>query len=130
MMFNRQKPRQYWLQLKINTYALYLASKDDRVSLLAKIIIVSVVAYALSPIDLIPDFIPILGYLDDLLLIPFGIWLAVRLIPKSVWNECRVLAEKQFHKLKPVYWVVGVIIAIWVLIPAVLIAWAWRFWSG
>ena len=75
--------------LKKNTYALYLASKDPRVPTLAKIVIGVVVAYALSPIDLIPDFIPVIGYLDDLLLLPLGIWLAIRLMPQIVWKECQ-----------------------------------------
>ena len=60
--------------LKKNTYALYLASRHQGVPLMAKAVIVIVVAYALSPIDLIPDFIPVLGYIDDLLLLPLGIW--------------------------------------------------------
>ena len=85
--------------LKKNTYALYLASRDTRVSIPAKIIIGLVVAYALSPIDLIPDFIPIIGYLDDLILLPLGIWLSIRLIPQKVWSECQALAAKQITEL-------------------------------
>lgn len=75
--------------VKRNTYALYLAGRDPRVPWLAKLVIALVVGYALSPIDLIPDFIPVLGYLDDLLLLPLGIWLAVRLVPPAVWADCR-----------------------------------------
>jgi len=70
--------------LKEDTYALYLASRDPRVPLVAKFIVVLVVTYALSPIDLIPDFIPVLGYLDDLLLLPLGIAPAIKLMPRDV----------------------------------------------
>lgn len=80
--------------LKRETHALYLASKDPRTPLIAKIVVMVVVAYALSPIDLIPDFIPVLGYLDDLILVPLGIALAVRLIPPDVLEESRRLAAE------------------------------------
>jgi len=75
--------------LKTETYALYLAYRDPRTPLYAKALAALVVAYALSPIDLIPDFIPVLGYLDDLLLLPLGIWLTLRMIPREVILECR-----------------------------------------
>ena len=75
--------------LKRDTYALYLACRDPRVPWYAKALAAAVVAYALSPIDLIPDFIPVLGYLDDLLLVPLGLALALRLIPAPVMAECR-----------------------------------------
>lgn len=71
-------------QLKRQIYVLYLAYKDPRMPLFTKIFTVSVVAYAFSPIDLIPDFIPILGYLDDLILVPLGVYFALKLIPKPV----------------------------------------------
>lgn len=116
--------------LKKNTCALYLASKDPRVPVLAKIVIGIVVAYALSPIDLIPDFIPVIGYLDDLLLLPLGIWLAIRLIPKPVWRECQALAEERALKMPHSRQAAFVIIVIWVLALAVLIFWLWQFVSG
>jgi uncharacterized membrane protein YkvA (DUF1232 family) len=75
--------------LKRDTYALYLACRDPRVPWYAKALAAAVVAYALSPIDLIPDFVPVLGYLDDLLLVPLGLALALRLIPAPVMAECR-----------------------------------------
>jgi uncharacterized membrane protein YkvA (DUF1232 family) len=75
--------------LKRDTYALYLACRDPRVPWYAKALAAAVVAYALSPIDLIPDFVPVLGYLDDLLLVPLGLALALRLIPTPVMAECR-----------------------------------------
>ena len=80
-----------WAQaLKRDVVALWLAARDPRTPLAAKLLAGAVAAYALSPIDLIPDFIPVLGYLDDLLLVPAGIWLAVRLIPAGLLEELRV----------------------------------------
>jgi len=76
-------------QLKVETYALYLAYKDPRVPWYGKVFAACVVAYAFSPIDLIPDFIPVLGYLDDLILVPLGIALALKTVPKTVLEECR-----------------------------------------
>jgi uncharacterized membrane protein YkvA (DUF1232 family) len=78
--------------LKSHVKALELARKDPRVPWAAKAVLVLVVAYALSPIDLIPDFIPVLGLLDDLILLPLGIALAIRLMPKDVWAECQLRA--------------------------------------
>ncbi len=78
--------------LKQETYAIYLAARDPRTPWYAKALIFLIVAYALSPIDLIPDFVPILGYLDDLLIVPGGIWLAIRLIPPEVLEQARATA--------------------------------------
>jgi uncharacterized membrane protein YkvA (DUF1232 family) len=78
--------------LKRDSVALYLAARDPRVPWYAKAIAIAVAAYALSPIDLIPDFIPVIGYLDDLILLPLGIWLAISLIPDEVMAECRANA--------------------------------------
>jgi len=75
--------------LKTDFYALYLAYKDPRIPWYARILAICVVAYAFSPIDLIPDFIPILGYLDDLILIPLGITLVLKMIPKDLMDEYR-----------------------------------------
>lgn len=74
-------------------HAIYLASRDPRVPWYVKVLAIAVAVYALSPIDLIPDFIPILGYLDDLIILPFGIWLVVSLIPDEIMAECRVRAS-------------------------------------
>jgi uncharacterized membrane protein YkvA (DUF1232 family) len=79
--------------LKSHVNALNLARKDPRVPWVAKAVLALVVAYALSPIDLIPDFIPVLGLLDDLILLPLGIALAIRLMPKDVWAECQLQAR-------------------------------------
>lgn len=109
--------------LKNKAYALYLASRDNRTPILAKIIIGLVIAYALSPIDLIPDFIPVIGYLDDLILLPMGIWLAIRLIPQDLWLEYQNIATKQITEL-PFNKKAGVaIIFIWLLSLAGLILW-------
>ncbi len=82
-------------ELKQSVYALYLAARHPQTPWYAKALAGVVAAYALSPVDLIPDFIPVLGYLDDLILLPLGIWLAIRLIPAPVWAECRELARKK-----------------------------------
>jgi uncharacterized membrane protein YkvA (DUF1232 family) len=87
--------------LKTETFALYLAARDPRTPWWAKLLVAGIVAYAFSPIDLIPDFIPLLGYLDDLILIPVGITLAIRLVPDSVLADCRAKAEQTFKDEKP-----------------------------
>lgn len=113
--------------LKNNTYALYLASRDLRVPILAKVIIGLVVAYAVSPIDLIPDFIPVIGYLDDLVLLPLGIWLAIHLIPKEVWKECQILAAERMSEMPRCHRATVVIIIIWFIAIVVCLLWAWQF---
>ena len=108
-----------------NIHALYLASKDPRVPISAKIIIVIVIAYALSPIDLIPDFIPVIGYLDDLLLLPIGIWLAIRMIPASIWEECQKQAAEEMQDLPKNRLAAIVIILFWVLSAITILLWVW-----
>ena len=103
-------------KLKEDVYTLYLASRDPRVPFAAKVVLIITVAYAFSPIDLIPDFIPILGYLDDLLILPLGIWLSIRLIPEPVLAHYRQLAKEQLHQRKPNYIMAAVIVVIWLLI--------------
>ncbi|CAG9610510.1 YkvA family protein [Pseudoneobacillus rhizosphaerae] len=103
--------------LKRQIYILYYACKDDRVPWYAKVFIACVVAYAFSPIDLIPDFIPILGYLDDIILLPIGIMLALKMIPKEVLFDCEVKAEELVRNGKPKNWVAGsIIVFIWAVI--------------
>jgi uncharacterized membrane protein YkvA (DUF1232 family) len=77
-------------RLESETFTLYLAERDSRTPWYAKLLVAGVVAYAFSPIDLIPDFIPILGYLDDFIFAPLGTALAIRLIPRPILAECRV----------------------------------------
>jgi uncharacterized membrane protein YkvA (DUF1232 family) len=109
--------RQRARQLKRETYALYLAYRDPRVPWYAKLLAACVVAYAFSPIDLIPDFIPVLGTLDDLVLIPLGIALSVKLIPPQVMAECRARAAAAEDK--PTNWAAAaVIVVIWIGLAA------------
>ena len=82
-------------RLKIEVYALYLASKDPHVPWYAKALTALIIGYAISPIDLIPDFIPVFGQLDDLIIVPAGIALAIRMIPKNVLEECRQKARDE-----------------------------------
>lgn len=99
---------------KAELYVLYLAAKDKRTPLAAKIVAALVVGYAFSPIDLIPDFIPLLGYVDDVILVPLGIMLALRLIPAQVLAECRQQAALNPISKKMKIWLAGaVIVLIW-----------------
>jgi uncharacterized membrane protein YkvA (DUF1232 family) len=105
--------------LQRDVYALWFAYRDARTPLYAKGFAALVVAYAFSPIDLIPDFIPVLGYLDDLILVPAGIALALKMIPAEVMSDARVKADQHLKDKKPTNWVVaGVIILIWIAILA------------
>lgn len=102
-------------ELKEDIYTLYLAYRDPRVPFHAKVVLIITVAYAFSPIDLIPDFIPVLGYLDDLLLLPLGIWISIKLIPPEVVHEYRQKAKEQLLQRKPNYFMAACIVAIWLL---------------
>ena len=113
--------------LKAETSALYLAARDPRTPWYAKLLVAGIVAYAFSPIDLIPDFVPVLGYLDDLILIPMGIALAIKLIPHVVLAECRTRSQKTIQKEKPVSRIAGaVIVAFWLVLAALCIVWAYE----
>ncbi|MBP9040916.1 MAG: DUF1232 domain-containing protein [Anaerolineaceae bacterium] len=102
-------------QLKQDTLAVWYAALDSRTPWYAKAIAGLVTAYAFSPIDLVPDFVPIMGYLDDLILIPAGIALTLKLIPAEVMRDARVKAAEQ--EKRPVNWWVGaLIILIWAVI--------------
>jgi uncharacterized membrane protein YkvA (DUF1232 family) len=111
------------VSLRINLYALYLASRDTRVPGLAKLIVIGVVAYALSPIDLIPDFIPVIGYLDDAILLPLGVWLAIRLIPQDIWRECQARAIERAMELPRSRRTAAAIVGIWLLATAGIVMW-------
>ena len=108
-------------RLKAETYALYLAYRDPRVPLYAKVFAALVVGYAFSPIDLIPDFIPILGYLDDLLVVPLGVALAVRMIPGDVLSESRQRAREMVERgERPVSrTAAAVIVALWIALAVI-----------
>lgn len=119
--------KQTWKQLahtlKREVYTLYLAYRDPRTPWYGKTFAALVVAYAFSPIDLIPDPIPVLGYLDDLILIPLGVLVAVRLIPPDVMADSRAQAEQVLRTGKPVSWMGAIIIgAIWIAL-AVFALW-------
>lgn len=105
--------------LKRQIFILYFACKDERMPLYAKVYTACVVADAFSPIDLIPDFIPILGYLDDVILIPLAILLALKMIPKNVLCDSEALADQRLKDSKPKNWIVGsMIIMIWIALAA------------
>ena len=113
--------------LKAETYALYLAARHPETPWYAKLFVAGVVAYAFSPIDLIPDFVPVLGYLDDLILIPMGITLAIRMVPPSVLAECRARAQEVMSQGKPVNRIAGaVIVVIWIALAALFAVWAYE----
>jgi uncharacterized membrane protein YkvA (DUF1232 family) len=118
-----QSLKQRARELKRETYALYLACRDPRVPWYARILAVGIVSYALSPIDLIPDFIPVLGYLDDLILVPLGIALLLKLIPDVVMVECRERAQVLLADGRPVSrTAAAVIIGIWIVSGLLVVA--------
>ncbi len=113
--------------LNTETFALYLAARHPRTPWYAKLLVAGIVAYAFSPIDLIPDFVPILGYLDDLILIPMGIAVAIKLVPAPVLAECRARAQETMRSGKPVSRAAGtVIVVIWVALATLCIVWAYE----
>lgn len=114
--------------IKIEIYALYLAYRDPRVPWYAKALVAVVVGYAFSPIDLIPDFIPVLGYLDDLILLPLGVAVVLKMIPGEVMADCRARSKEVMSQEKPVNWTAAiVIISIWLILISVTIALVVRF---
>lgn len=119
--------------LERDVLALWFCYRDPRTPLAAKILVMIIVAYALSPIDLIPDFIPVLGYLDELILLPAGLYLALRLIPPSVLEESRDRAAGWLaaRKAAPVsYAAAAVIVLIWLALAWLLLRLASRFLAG
>lgn len=107
--------------LKKELTALYYAYRDPGTKPLPKIIIIFTVGYALSPIDLIPDFIPVLGYLDDLLIIPALIALSIKLIPKEIMDASRARAEKEPLKLGKNWFFAVLFILIWIVLITIMI---------
>jgi Uncharacterized conserved protein len=107
-------------ELKKQIAIVYYAYQDPQLGLLPKVLLFITLGYALSPIDLIPDFIPIIGYLDDLIIVPALISLSIKLIPKDIWNKAKLKAEQQPLKLKK-NWIFGALfILIWIFIAIVL----------
>ena len=108
-------------RLKAELYALYLAYRDPRVPLYARVFAACVVGYAFSPIDLIPDPIPILGYLDDLVLIPLGVALAIKMIPGDVLDECREKARNVIEERPVNRTAAAAIVALWLSLAGLAI---------
>jgi uncharacterized membrane protein YkvA (DUF1232 family) len=108
-------------ELKREAYAIYLAARDPRTPWYAKALVFFVVAHTFSPIDLIPDFIPVLGYLDDLIITPGGLWLAVRLIPPEVLREARVVAATRDMDRSLGRFGAMLIILLWILAAALVL---------
>lgn len=99
--------------LKTEVHALYLASKDPRVPWYAKAFMALIIGYAMCPIDLIPDFIPVLGQLDDFIIVPAGIAFVIKMIPKNIMEECRQKARDQPVDTRTKWVVALIIISIW-----------------
>lgn len=113
-------------RLKKDIPAVFLCLKDKETPVAAKIIAAIAVGYALSPVDLIPDFIPVLGYLDDVILLPVLIALTVRLIPPAVWSRNRALAEGMWNDGKPKRWYYAIpIMVIWLFIIWLIVKVIW-----
>lgn len=109
-------------KLKMDIPTLYLAFKDKETPIIAKIFVAITVAYALSPVDLIPDFIPVLGYLDDVILLPFLVYLSIKLIPEEVNERCRKQAENLWKDGNQKKWYYAIpIILIWIILISILI---------
>ena len=109
-----------------DSHAVYLASRDPRVPWYAKLLAIAVAGYALSPIDLIPDFIPVIGYLDDLIIVPLGIWLVVSLVPKEVMAECRARADEAGQRPVSRAGMTAIIVT-WI-VAAMVLGWIGHAW--
>jgi uncharacterized membrane protein YkvA (DUF1232 family) len=118
-------------RVKTETYALYLVGRDPRTPWYAKVLAAAVVAYAASPIDLLPDFIPVIGYLDDLVILPLGAWVTVRLVPAEVMADARLRAEDVVDTGLPGSRSAAVVVVVlWVVLAAAAALLALRFVPG
>jgi len=127
------KARGWWrswaLLLKREILSVYFAARDPAAPWLPRLLALLVAAYALSPIDLIPDFIPVLGWLDDLLLVPLGLWLVLKLMPPAVMARARERAQRLLAR--PRSWAgAAAVLFVWLLAAALLLAWLLRHWGG
>jgi uncharacterized membrane protein YkvA (DUF1232 family) len=123
-MWDRWK---HWARtIKRDAHALYLAARDPRVPWYAKALAIAVAGYALSPIDLIPDFVPVLGLLDDIVIVPLGVALAIRLTPKPLWEQMLREAEAAPLKLPKLWWGVALIVLVWALLFSAFVWGLWR----
>lgn len=119
-VFDAWKPRAQALSREV--HALYLAYQDPRVPWYGRLVAACVVAYAFSPLDLIPDPVPVLGHLDDLILIPLGVALALRMIPSQVMADARAKAHLAARERRPPNWVAaGLIAALWILLTTLTV---------
>lgn len=118
--------RDWARRIKRDLVVLYLAARDPRVPWYVKLLAGAIIAYALSPIDLIPDFIPVLGYLDDLVLVPLGLLLVIRLMPPGLIEQYRGEAERM-GRVPANRKAAAAIIVIWVVLAAGMAAWAFEF---
>ena len=122
------KWKQWAEKLTRETFTLYLACRDPRTPWYAKALAACVVAYAFSPIDLIPDPIPIIGHLDDLVLVPLGVALVCRLVPREVMADCRERARTFMDCKRPKYRVAAVVVVlIWLVLAVAVGRWLWNF---
>ena len=113
-------------QLKTEVVALYLAAKHPRTPWYAKALAALIIGYALSPIDLIPDFIPVVGYLDDFIIVPAGIALLIKIIPRDILEECRSKAQSDLWNKKRKNWVAAIIIVlIWLFALYLVLSLVW-----
>lgn len=117
--------RKWARELKQQTLVVYFVARDPRTPWPVRLLALGVAAYALSPIDLIPDFVPILGYLDDLIIVPLGLVLVLRLVPpevkQSAWERASATAARPVSRAMAV-----AVVAIWVVLLGVLGLWVWR----
>jgi uncharacterized membrane protein YkvA (DUF1232 family) len=118
-----QRVREWARVVKRDVLVVYLVARDSRVPWPVKVLAAAVAAYALSPIDLIPDFIPVVGYLDDLVIVPLGILAVVKLVPAEVLAELREEAARR-HVARPRGWAgAAVIVVLWLVLLALLVRW-------
>jgi uncharacterized membrane protein YkvA (DUF1232 family) len=114
--------------LRREVHAIYLAAHNPHVPWYAKVLAIAVAGYALSPLDLIPDFIPVLGVVDDLILVPLGIWLVLSMIPAAVMAECRARASEAERRPRSQV-AATIVIAIWILGAAALARIGFAYWA-
>jgi|SRR5256885_14024710 uncharacterized membrane protein YkvA (DUF1232 family) len=124
-----EKPKAWARAIRRDVVAVWIAARDPRVPWYAKALALAVAAYALSPIDLIPDFIPVLGYLDDLIIVPLGILLVIKLVPAELMAEFR--AEAARREAAPRSTVAAVVIVLtWIAAAGLLLWWLWPVPAG
>jgi uncharacterized membrane protein YkvA (DUF1232 family) len=124
-----ERAKQWARAIKRDVLALWIAARDPRVPWYAKALAMAVAAYALSPIDLIPDFVPVFGYLDDLVIVPLGIMLVVALIPGALMTEFRQQAATLAAKPRSTTAAL-VIVLIWIAAMILVGWWFWRWWTS